>query len=114
MFYSHPTGYTLVTKKISLPIQINHFNCAPAGDISFRFLDYVRSQRERVARRTARANQTPSWQEISTSYTTPTEGIEMETEARESRAVVCDINKEMLKVGKQKAESMGISSGREI
>ncbi|XP_029572154.1 2-methoxy-6-polyprenyl-1,4-benzoquinol methylase, mitochondrial [Salmo trutta] len=81
------------------------------GDISFRFLDYVRSQQERVARRTARANQTPSWQEISSSYTTPTEGIEMETEARESRAVVCDINKEMLKVGKQKAESMGISSG---
>eukprot|EP00063_Salmo_salar_P051208 XP_014026043.1 PREDICTED: 2-methoxy-6-polyprenyl-1,4-benzoquinol methylase, mitochondrial isoform X2 [Salmo salar] len=84
---------------------------AERGDISFRFLDYVRSQRERVARRTARANQTPSWQEISTSYTTPTEGIAMETEARESRAVVCDINKEMLKVGKQKAESMGISSG---
>ena len=71
----------------------------------------MRSQQERVARRTARANQTPSWQEISTSYTTPTEGIEMETEARESRAVVCDINKEMLKVGKQKAESMGVSSG---
>lgn len=32
-------------------------------------------------------------------------------EPQESRAVVCDINKEMLKVGKQKADSMGISAG---
>uniref|UniRef100_A0A4W5QJV0 Coenzyme Q5, methyltransferase n=1 Tax=Hucho hucho TaxID=62062 RepID=A0A4W5QJV0_9TELE len=60
------------------------------GDISFRFLDYVRSQHEHVARRAK----------------------ETEAEPRESRPVVCDINKEMLKVGKQKVECMGISSGR--
>ncbi|XP_010874339.2 2-methoxy-6-polyprenyl-1,4-benzoquinol methylase, mitochondrial [Esox lucius] len=78
------------------------------GDISFRFLDYVRSQEERVARRVAQANQTPSWQEISTSYAAP--GQE-EVEPRRSRAIVCDINKEMLKVGQQKADRMGLTSG---
>lgn len=50
--------------------------------------------------------QTPSWQEISTNYAT-----EDEDGRRKSRAVVCDINKEMLKVGKQKADSMGIRAG---
>ena len=51
--------------------------------------------------------QTPSWQDISSNYTT-----EDEDGPPESTAVVCDINKEMLKVGKQKADSMGISAGR--
>ncbi|KAL0979031.1 hypothetical protein UPYG_G00179560 [Umbra pygmaea] len=78
------------------------------GDISFRFLDYVRSQQERAARRAARANQTPSWQEISTSHKSSDPG---KVEPQQSRAVVCDINKEMLKVGKQKADSMGLTSG---
>ncbi|XP_059193439.1 2-methoxy-6-polyprenyl-1,4-benzoquinol methylase, mitochondrial [Centropristis striata] len=76
------------------------------GDISFRFLEYVRSQQERQMRRAARTMQTPSWQDISDQYST-----EDEDGPRESRAVVCDINKEMLKVGKQKADSMGITSG---
>nr|XP_061783778.1 2-methoxy-6-polyprenyl-1,4-benzoquinol methylase, mitochondrial-like isoform X2 [Nerophis lumbriciformis] len=53
------------------------------GDIAFRFLDYVQSQKERQARR-------------------------LEAECR---AVVCDINKEMLKVGKEKADNMGVSAG---
>lgn len=51
--------------------------------------------------------QTPSWQDISINYST-----EDEDGPRESRAVVCDINKEMLKVGKQKADSMGIRAGK--
>ncbi|KAM3868214.1 2-methoxy-6-polyprenyl-1,4-benzoquinol methylase, mitochondrial [Diretmus argenteus] len=76
------------------------------GDIAFRFLDYVRSQQERQQRRAARSMQTPSWQEISNSYST-----EDEVEPQESRAVVCDINKEMLKVGKEKADSLGLTTG---
>lgn len=51
--------------------------------------------------------QTPSWQDISNNYST-----EEEDGPQESTAVVCDINKEMLKVGKQKADSMGISAGK--
>uniref|UniRef100_A0A3B5AJR6 Coenzyme Q5, methyltransferase n=1 Tax=Stegastes partitus TaxID=144197 RepID=A0A3B5AJR6_9TELE len=74
------------------------------GDIAFRFLEYVRSQEERQRRRAARSSQTPSWQDISNNYST-------EDESRESRAVVCDINKEMLKMGKQKADSLGVSAG---
>ncbi|GAA6218626.1 2-methoxy-6-polyprenyl-1,4-benzoquinol methylase, mitochondrial [Lates japonicus] len=76
------------------------------GDIAFRFLEYVRSQQERQRRRSARSMQTPSWQDISNNYST-----EDEERPQESRAVVCDINKEMLKVGKQKGDSMGISAG---
>ncbi|CAJ1069467.1 -methoxy-6-polyprenyl-1%2C4-benzoquinol methylase, mitochondrial [Xyrichtys novacula] len=76
------------------------------GDIAFRFMEYVRSQQERQQRRAARSMQTPSWEDISTNYTN--EDVE---ESKESRAVVCDINKEMLKVGKEKADSMGISAG---
>ncbi|XP_040011665.1 2-methoxy-6-polyprenyl-1,4-benzoquinol methylase, mitochondrial [Xiphias gladius] len=76
------------------------------GDIAFRFLEYVRSQRERQRRRAARSAQTPSWQDISNSYS-----AEDDDRPHESRAVVCDINKEMLKVGKQKADSMGIGAG---
>ncbi|CAL8248453.1 unnamed protein product [Merluccius merluccius] len=78
------------------------------GDISFRFLDYVRSQRERQRRRAVHSMQTPSWQDISDKYSSAAEEGE---EQRDSCAVVCDINKEMLKVGKQKAESMGIAAG---
>ncbi|XP_061585861.1 2-methoxy-6-polyprenyl-1,4-benzoquinol methylase, mitochondrial [Cololabis saira] len=74
------------------------------GDIAFRFLDYVRSQQQRQKRRAARSSQTPSWQDISESY--PAEDT-----PHESRAVVCDINKEMLKVGKQRADGAGVTAG---
>ncbi|KAM6965497.1 2-methoxy-6-polyprenyl-1,4-benzoquinol methylase, mitochondrial [Aplochiton taeniatus] len=77
------------------------------GDISVRFLNYVRSQQDRQQRRAALANQTPSWQEISENYASEA-GTQ---DPQESRAVVCDINKEMLKMGKQKAESLGITTG---
>lgn len=78
-----------------------------AGDIAFRFLEYVSFQQERQKRRKARSMQTPSWQDISSSYST-----EEEEGTRESMAVVCDINKEMLNMGKQKADSMGIKAGK--
>ncbi|XP_076586967.1 2-methoxy-6-polyprenyl-1,4-benzoquinol methylase, mitochondrial [Chaetodon auriga] len=76
------------------------------GDIAFRFREYVHFQQERQRRRAARSMQSPSAQDISSNY--PTEGEDV---LKGSRAVVCDINKEMLKVGKQKADSMGISAG---
>ncbi|XP_072288527.1 2-methoxy-6-polyprenyl-1,4-benzoquinol methylase, mitochondrial [Eucyclogobius newberryi] len=76
------------------------------GDIAFRFLEYVKSQEEKMRRKEASVLQTPSWQDISTNYSD-----EQGTEPQESKAVVCDINKEMLKVGKQKADGMGITSG---
>ncbi|XP_051966909.1 2-methoxy-6-polyprenyl-1,4-benzoquinol methylase, mitochondrial-like [Xyrauchen texanus] len=75
------------------------------GDISFRFLEYTRLMYDRQQRQRVRSIQTPSWQELSKHYKTDEEG------PRQSRAVVCDINKEMLKVGKQRAEKAGISTG---
>ncbi|KAK3514796.1 hypothetical protein QTP70_032198 [Hemibagrus guttatus] len=75
------------------------------GDISFRFLNYTHSVRDMQLRQRARRNQTPSWQDIAAGY--GSEGAELP----ESRAVVCDINKEMLKVGKERAESAGITTG---
>ncbi|XP_061672867.1 2-methoxy-6-polyprenyl-1,4-benzoquinol methylase, mitochondrial [Syngnathoides biaculeatus] len=81
------------------------------GDIAFRFLKYVASQKERRARRLARSMQTPSWQDISDKYSGTEEEEGEKGGLRESRAVVCDINKEMLKVGREKAHLMGISAG---
>lgn len=77
-----------------------------AGDIAFRFLEYISSQQERQRRRATRSSQTPSWQDISNNYSTEDAVV-----PKESRAVVCDINKEMLKMGKQKADNLGISAG---
>ncbi|XP_041956870.1 2-methoxy-6-polyprenyl-1,4-benzoquinol methylase, mitochondrial [Alosa sapidissima] len=76
------------------------------GDISMRFLEYTRTQRERQQRRAVRSRQTLSWQDISHNYAPSHDQGPVE-----STAVVCDINKEMLKVGKDKAEKMGYSSG---
>ncbi|KAL6114835.1 coq5 [Pungitius sinensis] len=80
------------------------------GDIAFRFLEYVRSQQERQKRRAARSMQTPSWRDIS-SGSSSRYASEDEAGPRESGAVVCDINKEMLKVGKRRAESAGVVAG---
>ncbi|XP_063051487.1 2-methoxy-6-polyprenyl-1,4-benzoquinol methylase, mitochondrial [Engraulis encrasicolus] len=77
------------------------------GDISMRFLDYTRTQAEKQQRRTIRSQQTLSWQDIANGSQTPNG----EQELQESTAVVCDINKEMLKVGKDKAEKMSYGSG---
>ncbi|CAF89056.1 unnamed protein product, partial [Tetraodon nigroviridis] len=71
-------------------------------DIAFRFLKYTRSQQEKRRRRAARSTQAPSW---------PDAAPEEVHGPGESRAVVCDVNKEMLNVGKQKADSMGTHTG---
>nr|XP_023668123.1 2-methoxy-6-polyprenyl-1,4-benzoquinol methylase, mitochondrial isoform X2 [Paramormyrops kingsleyae] len=76
------------------------------GDISFRFLEYVRNQQERLLRRTMRKHQTPTWHEIAASYTS-----QQATVLGGSRAVVCDINKEMLKVGRQRAKDLSYGTG---
>lgn len=77
----------------------------PPGDIAFRFLESVRYQQEKQRRRAARSIQAPSWQ-----HADPDNSAE-EAGPAQSRAVVCDINKEMLSVGKQKADNMGLHSG---
>uniref|UniRef100_A0A3B3D955 2-methoxy-6-polyprenyl-1,4-benzoquinol methylase, mitochondrial n=1 Tax=Oryzias melastigma TaxID=30732 RepID=A0A3B3D955_ORYME len=76
----------------------------PAGDIAFRFLEYIRSQQERQQRRAMSLRQTPLWRDVSDRY--PDGGG-----APESAVVVCDINKEMLKVGRQRADSRGVTTG---
>lgn len=73
----------------------------PPGDIAFRFLKYVRFQQEKQRRRAA-----PPWPDAAPQRP----GEEVEGPA-ESRAVVCDINREMLSVGRQKAERAGIHTG---
>ncbi|XP_016101161.1 2-methoxy-6-polyprenyl-1,4-benzoquinol methylase, mitochondrial-like [Sinocyclocheilus grahami] len=75
------------------------------GDISFRFLEYTRSMYDRQQRLRAKSHQTPSWQDIADHYVSDKAG------PPQSHAVVCDINKEMLKVGKQRAEKAGITTG---
>ncbi|TNM89356.1 hypothetical protein fugu_003590 [Takifugu bimaculatus] len=76
------------------------------GDIAFRFLEYVCFQQEKRRRRAARSVQAPSWQHLE-----PDTSAGKEDGPVRSRAVVCDINKEMLSVGKQKADGMGIHEG---
>ncbi|XP_053136449.1 2-methoxy-6-polyprenyl-1,4-benzoquinol methylase, mitochondrial isoform X2 [Hemicordylus capensis] len=76
------------------------------GDIAFRFIHYVHSQREHRARQKLRSHQNLSWQEITKLY--------QEEEHKSlggSHVVVCDINEEMLKVGKQKSQQLGYSEG---
>ncbi|NXV98392.1 COQ5 protein, partial [Calonectris borealis] len=76
------------------------------GDIAFRFINYVRSVRERQLQRKLKHHQNLSWQEISESYQE-----DKSKSLGNSQVVVCDINKEMLKVGKQKAQHLGYSEG---
>ncbi|KAF1409932.1 2-methoxy-6-polyprenyl-1,4-benzoquinol methylase, mitochondrial, partial [Spheniscus humboldti] len=76
------------------------------GDIAFRFINYVRSVRERQLQRKLKHHQNLSWQEISESYQE-----DKFKSLGDSQVVVCDINKEMLKVGKQKAQHLGYSEG---
>ncbi|XP_067911324.1 2-methoxy-6-polyprenyl-1,4-benzoquinol methylase, mitochondrial isoform X1 [Heterodontus francisci] len=77
------------------------------GDIAFRFLDYVRSQHERQNRRAMKSYQSPSWQQISDFYE---QQNKFDSDSG-SKAVICDINKEMLKVGRQKAEQLNYTEG---
>ncbi|XP_067861748.1 2-methoxy-6-polyprenyl-1,4-benzoquinol methylase, mitochondrial isoform X2 [Heptranchias perlo] len=80
---------------------------AEKGDIAFRFMDYIRSQHERQSRQTMKSYQSPSWQQINDLYQQQNES----DSDLESKAVICDINKEMLKVGRQKAEQLKYTEG---
>ncbi|XP_063000473.1 2-methoxy-6-polyprenyl-1,4-benzoquinol methylase, mitochondrial [Elgaria multicarinata webbii] len=76
------------------------------GDIAFRFINSVRSRWEHQIRQKLRSHQNLSWQEITQLY--------QEEEHKSlggSHVVVCDINKEMLKFGKQKSQHLGYSEG---
>ncbi|XP_008003139.1 2-methoxy-6-polyprenyl-1,4-benzoquinol methylase, mitochondrial isoform X2 [Chlorocebus sabaeus] len=75
------------------------------GDIAFRFLNYVQSQHQSKQKRQLRAQQNLSWEEITKKYQNEEDSL------GGSRVVVCDINKEMLKVGKQKALAQGYRAG---
>nr|XP_060641355.1 2-methoxy-6-polyprenyl-1,4-benzoquinol methylase, mitochondrial [Anolis sagrei ordinatus] len=76
------------------------------GDIAFRFLNSVRSHREHQVRQKLRSHQNLSWQEITKLYEE-----EEQQSLGGSHVVVCDINTEMLKVGKKKAQHLGYSEG---
>lgn len=83
------------------------FPCwVPTGDIAFRFLNYVRAQHKRKQKRQLRAQQNVSWEEIAKKYHNEEDPL------GGSRVVVCDINKEMLKIGKQKARAQGHKAGK--
>ncbi|KAL0610560.1 2-methoxy-6-polyprenyl-1,4-benzoquinol methylase, mitochondrial [Plecturocebus cupreus] len=75
------------------------------GDIAFRFLNYVQSQHQRKQKRQLRARQSLSWEEIAKEYQNEADSL------GGSHVMVCDINKEMLKVGKQKALAQGYRAG---
>ncbi|XP_022266148.1 2-methoxy-6-polyprenyl-1,4-benzoquinol methylase, mitochondrial isoform X2 [Canis lupus baileyi] len=75
------------------------------GDIAFRFLNYVQAQHKGKQKRQLRAQQNLSWEEIAKKYQNEEDPL------GGSRVVVCDINKEMLKIGKQKARAQGYKAG---
>ncbi|XP_037012081.2 2-methoxy-6-polyprenyl-1,4-benzoquinol methylase, mitochondrial isoform X1 [Artibeus jamaicensis] len=75
------------------------------GDIAFRFLNYVQAQHRRKQKRQLRARQNLSWEEIAQQYQNEEDSL------GGSHVMVCDINKEMLKVGKQKAHAQGYKTG---
>ncbi|EQB77405.1 2-methoxy-6-polyprenyl-1,4-benzoquinol methylase, mitochondrial precursor [Camelus ferus] len=75
------------------------------GDIAFRFLNYVQAQHQRKQKRQLRAQQNLSWEEIAKKYQNQEDSL------GGSRVMVCDINKEMLKMGKQKACARGYKAG---
>ncbi|XP_049554207.1 2-methoxy-6-polyprenyl-1,4-benzoquinol methylase, mitochondrial isoform X3 [Orcinus orca] len=75
------------------------------GDIAFRFLNYVQAQHQRKEKRQLRAQQNLSWEEIAKKYQNEEDSLDG------SHVMVCDINKEMLKIGKQKARARGYKAG---
>ncbi|KAG9487339.1 hypothetical protein GDO78_007285 [Eleutherodactylus coqui] len=76
------------------------------GDVAFRFINYVQAQREKIRRNKLDHQQNLSWSDISMSYSQEQKGSLMG-----SKAVICDINKEMLKVGREKSLQLGYSEG---
>ncbi|XP_012660697.1 2-methoxy-6-polyprenyl-1,4-benzoquinol methylase, mitochondrial isoform X2 [Otolemur garnettii] len=75
------------------------------GDIAFRFLNYVQAQHQRKRKRQLKAQQNLSWEEIAKKYQNQEDSL------GGSHVIVCDINKEMLKAGKQKAFAQGHKAG---
>lgn len=75
------------------------------GDIAFRFLNYVQAQYRGKQKRQVRAQQNLSWEEIAQKYQNEEDSL------GGSHVMVCDINKEMLKIGKQKASAQGYKAG---
>ncbi|KAM9331123.1 2-methoxy-6-polyprenyl-1,4-benzoquinol methylase, mitochondrial [Gastrophryne carolinensis] len=123
VFESVAQSYDLMNDTMSLGIHrlwkdwlIHHMNPTPGtqlldvaggtGDIAFRFLNYIRAQREKQIRNRMDSRQNLSWSDISKEYSQDPQGSLMG-----SRAVICDINKEMLKVGKDKLLQQGYSEG---
>ncbi|XP_051828904.1 2-methoxy-6-polyprenyl-1,4-benzoquinol methylase, mitochondrial [Antechinus flavipes] len=75
------------------------------GDIAFRFLNYIKAQNQRRQQRELKSHQNLSFEDIAKWYQNSRCSL------GESHVVVCDINKEMLKVGKQKAQTLGHKKG---
>ncbi|XP_052611076.1 2-methoxy-6-polyprenyl-1,4-benzoquinol methylase, mitochondrial [Peromyscus californicus insignis] len=75
------------------------------GDIAFRFLRCVQAQHQRKRKRQLRAQQNLSWEEIAKKYQNEEDPL------GGSLVTVCDINREMLKVGQQKALDQGHTAG---
>ncbi|XP_027720093.1 2-methoxy-6-polyprenyl-1,4-benzoquinol methylase, mitochondrial [Vombatus ursinus] len=75
------------------------------GDIAFRFLNYIKAQNQRQQQRELKSHQNLSWEEIAKWYQNSRSPL------GESHVVVCDINKEMLNVGKKKAQTLGHKRG---
>ncbi|XP_036209977.1 2-methoxy-6-polyprenyl-1,4-benzoquinol methylase, mitochondrial [Myotis myotis] len=75
------------------------------GDIAFRFLSYIQAQHRRKQKRQLRAQQNLSWEEIAQKYQSEEDSLSG------SHVVVCDINKEMLKIGRKKACAQGYKTG---
>ncbi|XP_039724257.1 2-methoxy-6-polyprenyl-1,4-benzoquinol methylase, mitochondrial [Pteropus medius] len=75
------------------------------GDIAFRFLNYVQAQHQGKQKRQVRAQQNLSWEEIAQKYQNEEDSL------GGSHVMVCDINKEMLKIGTQKACAQGYKAG---
>lgn len=62
------------------------------GDIAFRFLNYVQAQHQRKQKRQLRAQQNLSWEEIAKKYQNEEDSL------GGSHVMICDINREMLKI----------------
>ncbi|XP_036305320.1 2-methoxy-6-polyprenyl-1,4-benzoquinol methylase, mitochondrial isoform X1 [Pipistrellus kuhlii] len=75
------------------------------GDIAFRFLNYIQAQHRRKQKRQLRTQQNLSWEEIAQKYQNEEDSL------NGSHVVICDINKEMLKIGKKKACAQGYKTG---
>ncbi|KAG8455806.1 hypothetical protein GDO86_001849 [Hymenochirus boettgeri] len=76
------------------------------GDIAFRFIDYIRAQREKLIHKELKSQQDLPWSEIANIY--QKEDLKS---LMGSQAVICDINKEMLRVGQEKLFKLGYSEG---